>query len=97
MEKVVIGYRYVSYVNKDGKFVDGYELFCVSPVGDNNGNPAKGFRWFTQKDKPTKPLWISVQRFNNLTDKSDGELCNKIINIFYNEFGSLADIQVVEK
>lgn len=96
MEKIIIGYRYNSYVNKANRFVEGYEVFCVSPIGDNDGNPAMGCRWFTQKDKPTNPLWVSVQRFKKMTEDAGGECLHKTINVFYNEFGSLADIQVVK-
>lgn len=97
MEKIIIGYRYNAYVNKKDKFVEGYEVYCVSPIGDNDGNPAKGCRWFTQKDTPTKPLWISAQLFKSFEDKCGGNALHKVIKVFYNEFGSIADIQLVEK
>lgn len=96
MKKVCIGYRYVSYVSKKtGELVEGFELYCVSPMSDKE-QVAKGFKWLVQKDKPTKPLWISVNRFNALCSDAGGDICNKTIEVFYNEFGSLAAIQVCE-
>lgn len=99
MKKVIVGYRYVTYPSKNrpGEMTEGYQVYSIDRVGDNGGLPAGGYRWFHKKDTETKPLWFTVPQFNNLVEKCGGDCLYKCVNILYNQFGSIADIQVIEK
>lgn len=99
MEKVIIGYRYVCYPSKKrvGEMTEGYQVYTISKMGDNNGFPAGGFRWYHQKDVETKPMWLSCNQFENLIKKCNGDCLYRAVKFYFNEFGGLADIQVVEK
>ncbi len=93
----IIGYKYREYVSKKtNETVKGYEVYTVNELSDSKNNPCAGYGWFTRQDSPTRPLWLSVSKFNELFDITDGSPIMADVEIFFNQFGSVIGFKAVE-
>lgn len=91
----IIGYRKVSYVSKKtNNPVSGYELFIVDSLRTSGDADGYGWRW--QFGEPTRPLFISVDKFNSILKCVKSFLLNTECTLYFDQFHRFIDIDFKE-